>query len=774
MSAANDPPNDAPNAAAPGTPRTSRRRLGRVLRVLAWVLASIVGAVLLALGLACYSEPGRARVLAFALRAADDALPGRISARALVRLELTGVGLRGVEIFDPSGARVLSLERLDVELAPRAWPVLRVSSLALHGLRVDLADLGARRGLLAAVVPPAAEAEPASSAQPPEIAIDGIALSDVHVRAELPEHGRLALDGLAARGRFALVAGAAQGRLDSLSVELLRENRSLVRIETLAGELDARGGPVRVELGARIGDSALRATLRARSQTPWTADSAQRATLTVEASLDPLDAALLQALGQDQLAAQWPAPARIELHASGTALALESRVRVISEPAQAELNASLRDYHAAQVALSARAYGGTLSLQGTGELAEPAQSARGTVALSLPSLRELPAPWRARIADAAGGQQPDGQLALDARFDLSRSALDVQGRVSADRLELATASLQTLRADFSARGPLTAPVIAVELRLRGLRSGERTVERAELALRGGPKRYRLSASGEGSDGRIALEATLDRSERDVVLALRGQGRARGHALQLSVERARIGFDGSASVRALRVDALGQRIELEGELSASRELRDVELRARKLDLGLLARSLALPVALAGEADLVLQLNGSPDAPALALELNGRALGLADRPRVDLQLNGTLDVPGRTLALQAGVQSSAATGGGRLHAAGAGLALTTVLRSELLPSGRRTAQRAAQSWPERLRLGQHQLELALIRVDSEWLSGLLLEPLPVRAASRGQLRATGTLAAPELALELDTQVEQPPEPREPHAPREPPLE
>jgi len=751
--------------AKPGSPRTPLRRLARVLRAIGLALASVVLvallAVLLALGLACYTDSGRARVLAFALQAADDALPGRITARALVRLELTGVGLRGVEIYDPSGERVLALERLDVELAPGAWPVLRVSSLGLHGLRVELADLGAQRGLLAAVVPPAAEAEPAARTTPPEIAIERIELSDVQVRAELPELGALELNGLAARGRFALVAGAAQGRLDSLRVELLRDRRSLVRIETLAGELDARGGPARVELGARIGDSALRVALRARSAGPWTADSAQRAALEAEVALDRLDASLLRALGQEPLAAQWPAPARIELQASGTARALTSRVRVVSDPVQLELNATLRDYHDAQVSLSARAYGGTLALQATGELAEPGQRARGTVKLALPSLRGLPAAWRAQIAGAASDPQPDGALALDARFDVSRSALDVQGRVSADRLALAAASLHSLRAEISARGPLAEPVIDLGLRLRGARQGEHTVERAELRLRGGPRRYRLSASGQGSDGRVELNATLDRSERDVVVAMRAAGRARGHALALGVERARIGYDGSASVRGLHVDALGQRVELAGELTASRQLRGVELRARKLDLGLLARGLALPVALGGEADLAVQLNGALDAPELALELNGRAVGLADEPRVDLQLKGTLDVPGRALSLEAGVQSSAARSGGELRSAGAGLALQATLRSELAAA----SGRAAQPWPERVQLGQHQLELTLVRVDSEWLSGLLSEPLPVRAASRGQLRATGTLAAPELALALETRVEQPPEAREP---------
>ena len=109
---------EQPPAAPPEPPRPAPRRR----RWLRWLVRGVLGllllVVLLVLGVLAYVQTpsGGARVLAFGVRAANEALAGKLTAG---QLEIHGgqIVLRDVTLRDPEGERVAHVDLLEVRAA---------------------------------------------------------------------------------------------------------------------------------------------------------------------------------------------------------------------------------------------------------------------------------------------------------------------------------------------------------------------------------------------------------------------------------------------------------------------------------------------------------------------------------------------------------------------------------------------------------------------------------------------------------------------------------
>ena len=120
---------EQPPAAPPEPPRPAPRRR----RWLRWLVRGLLGLILLVvlvvLGVVAYVQTpgGGARVLAFGVRAANEALAGKLSAGSLL-IQGGHIVLRDVTLETPEGERVAHVDEVEV----------RVSLFPLIGKRVHL------------------------------------------------------------------------------------------------------------------------------------------------------------------------------------------------------------------------------------------------------------------------------------------------------------------------------------------------------------------------------------------------------------------------------------------------------------------------------------------------------------------------------------------------------------------------------------------------------------------------------------------------------------
>jgi autotransporter translocation and assembly factor TamB len=740
----------------------ARRTLAIARAAARWLAIAVIGAVALAVSVyaaVTQTALGREQLRTLALEQLHAALHGRFALRELERVGLDGVALRGLTVRDPAGAQVLAVDSLVVELAPFAAlsGEIAVPRVVIAGAQVDLADLGARRGLIAAFAP--REPEPAAddrAAQPPRISVRAIELDRVSVRAELADFGRVAVSELALRASFAL-HGSARAELSALSARLARDGNALGVIESARGRWVERGAPSELALRARLAETALE--LQASGRMPGDPEFA-RAPVALTLRADAIDARLLAALGQPAAAEQLRAPVRVALSARGVPDALDTRLQVTAGADSVHIDAWLLDRD--RVSLTVRTDGVTparlwtdapgqriaLALDASFALAGAPERVPFTLDVTRASLDGSALPE----LHAQGRIEGERVLDLQLRAHGHGAQLELHGEAGADRVELAGKAsarrfaaagftAQELDLTFSANGPPAAARVALALRGRELRHGELAIAQLALDARGGPTRYTLALDVEHAEGDVQLQTSLTRGVDAVAVDAEGHGTLRRRPFVLRVHDARIGHAGSVAVREAVVESLGQRVVVHGRYGSSPK-DELTLRAHA-DLAALGRALALEPKLRGEADLTLQARGTLQRPHAQLDVRAHGVGVAERPRFDATAGATLDT--RQGLLRGAIQLRS----------GGDFELATQLAARFGASSR-------EPWLQALRASRLEGTLALGALRSEWLEAWLSEPLPARGTVRADAALAGTLARPELAARVNAQLRHPERP------------
>lgn len=659
-------------------------------------LAAIVILALPAFAL-LHTPPGERLLLRWITRAADARIPGRVLARAL-DLRLDRVALEGVRLEGPDGGGVATIDRLAVDLD--VTELLR-GKLALDRLEVEGPTLSLRRRGGAWNVRRALGAgEPRPEHR--AIAIDAMTLERGTLEVALDEGDPpLRVEDLSATGRLALPAqGALGGHLE------------------LAGRIAepvSRPLALEVELGGtrRAPDAAIQASA---GQSALEVEIDSRATGRVTAHLEHL------ALAGDLIRALVPgAPDTGEVRARGT-VALGQDRRHLDVRLRAEA-----------------ARGGRVVADGRVDLAalgtRPLEAVEGTLNVDVPALPSS----RGAIGPIHGDLEIEDATVHVHDLEARLPGLRVEGRGQLDEervrgslalkmrsLGRATRALRGLgfgvpelegagSATASARGVLDAPSVRVTARLGWLRAGGVTV-------RG------LDADVRSSSEDLTLSARMGEPQRlDVRLA--GRWRTPGHELRLTSGtfrylRATWRLDGAATLavtaggaklRELVLRSGDQviavpRAELGDRLAAQVEVAD--LRLDRLPRALLSR----------------RLEGRVDASL-------RAGGTIARP----QLAGTVVVSG----VRAGSLEDVWVAVAGRYADGRARG-RLVLRGPAPLRGRfdiPLPPRADASLSLRVEADEVPLRI---------LAALGAPPLEGRAA--GTLTLEGTLAAPQLAVEL----------------------
>jgi translocation and assembly module TamB len=730
------------------------------LRALLYTVLGVLGLVALVYVALTLTPAGRGWARDFALEQANALFRGKLAARELSSLGIFGVTLYGAEVTDPTGAKVIVAESIAIEISPFALlsGEIYVDRVAIRDARIDLADLGSERGVIAAFAlrepSPPDPNEPAS--EPPLVIVEAIELDAIAASAELPDLGVVGVEQLAVRGSFTL-RGVASAELESLSAKLVRDLAEVGAIESAKGRWVQEGQDSTLALRGRVARTKL--AVDARSRLPNDPEF-ERSPMTATVLLDAIDAETLRALGQPELAKQLKQALRAEIKARGTLDALDADIALSSDAGDVAVTAKLleRDRLAVHVAsegvtpgalwVGAPAERVVLDLKSNLRIARAPQDMPFDLDLTdasfgdskLPVVRAKGRVENDAVCDLVLSAQGHG-VTLELTGDAGAQKLNLHGTLRARDFELAGASAAALDADFTAVGPPTAPRAAIALRGTALKYETFVVDQLVLEALGGPERYDVELNARAPDGKVQLAAKLELQDEAVLLDATASGALRKRAFRLNVQQARVGFGGTVEVERAVVDGLGQRAVLRGRYGASARDR-LELEAQ-LDLGALTEALQLETPLQGRADVTLTARGTIERPAAELSLRGKGLGVRDpareRPTVDATLGAALDTSKGELTVQAQVGS------------GTELDLNTQL------AARFNARKAP--WHRELLAAEIEGTLALDGLSTQWIERWLLEPLPMRGRVVADAKFAGTIERPELELQTRAQLRHP---------------
>jgi autotransporter translocation and assembly factor TamB len=762
---------------------------------------ALFAALLLALVWLTQSASGRAVLLDTLLAEVNAALPGKLFARELGRLDFWGLALRGLRVLDPSGQEVLRLDELDVELAP--GELLRgrivIPSVRLANGAVDLREIAeARRGLIAAFVDPSAPPSPPSSAPPPYVAVGRASVRGLDVRAPpAGPLGQLDVRGIVLDASYELDTTSA-ATLSRFEASVLRDQKPLARFETLEAELRRKTAASRAKLVLGL-PHATRLTLAGSLVVPPEPSFRQRP-VDLTLKLENLAGGTLAELLENPALEQAYAGAiSAELVLSGTLEQLESRLSLETPGGPVAITGRVDGFERVSATLTSERL----------ELAKlrselPAQSLK--LALSANADAKDPAriPVRVELRESRVDQTPLPALTLGAsitprsaeELELllvdGKSKLRVKGSASfAGALKLRVdADIEQSTIDKWARfggvkqrasGDVHAALdvgvderrnldVNGEIRLRNLVAGDVLVKRADVSVRmsgepsrpvgtlkvrveearaGAQKLSKLALSASG--GPVRYEAALD--------ADFGDASALVHLdLERGTDRVTLSAQGKGHVRnepwslsvepttvttAGELDTRGVSVDLSGQnLSArgaiSKRRSSLELETGSIDLERLGRLLRLPEPLHGSLKLVAHLSGTPAVPDLNVRLEGRGLALGERPPLDLELRSAF---------------SATEGEATAELALA--AVPTNGKQKPLDVRARLSHhfRKGPGYQRAVLDGTLDFDLELERLESGFVAAWAkLGPLPAEGVLKGRLRAAGTRSDPKANAEL----------------------
>jgi autotransporter translocation and assembly factor TamB len=729
-----------------------------VLRTVLVVVLGIVGLVALVYAGLTLTPAGRGLVRDVALEQANELFRGQLAAREISQLGVTGIALHGAQVTDPSGARVIDAETIELSLSPLSLlsGEIHVDRVAVIDARIDLADFGERRGVIAAFAPrePSPPEEPETASEPPVVVVDSIELDAIAASAELPEYGVVGVEALSARARFEL-RGVASADLESLTTKLVRDRAEAGELESVRARWVQEGEESTLALRGRI--AATQLSVDARSRMPNDRDFATQP-MSAHVVLDSVDADALRALGQGELAAKLKQKVRVELKASGTLDALDADVALGTAAGDVAVHAQLtaRDRLDVRVASKGLTPGAVwadapaerveIDLHGQTRLANAPSRMPFDLDLKSASFGGSPLPVvRAKgrvegeaVRELSVHAQGHG-VTLEATGDVSADKLNVHATLRARQFAMAGASAAALDADITAVGSPLAPRASIALRGTTLKYEQFLVDELALDATGGPDIYDVKLNARAPDGKVQLATRVSLEEKAVRIDGRARGELRKRPLELAVRNARIGYGGAIEIGHAALKGLGQSAIVEGRYGTGASDR-LELDAR-LDLVPLSDALKLEPLLRGRARVKLIARGTIERPLAELEVRAEKVSVRDpareRPAIDAQIGAALDTTKGELTAAIEIES-----GGELE-----------LRSDV--AARFNARKAP--WHEELLRAEVEGSLAINALTTAWLEQWLLEPLPLKGRLFAGATFAGTVERPELTLTTRAQLE-----------------
>ncbi len=758
--------------------------------------------VALGLGLVLGTERGRSRLLAWSLTLVNTSIPGRLQVAELVRLGPLGVELAGVTLDDPSGQRVLTLGRIEAALSPLQLLRGRIviGSLEIGPGSLDLAQLGVPgRGLLAALVDPDVPSAPPDTQPSAYVRVDHLHLHGLSVRAPVVQSlGQLEIRELALSASLVLDQ-VPRVDLQSLSCELFRGERHVGSVGSLQGRLSPPGQSSELTLSAQLADMRLR--LNTRGVLP-PAPGFEGSPIEASLGIIGLRAEQLSNwIGDASLAQAWDGELGLELTASGSlhdllvqgrlnspagAVELRSRVKQLrelelelgaSELRLSQLRTGLPDqplslrmeafadvadpqniplrlrlhsaklgrfvlplldasasWHAGQLTgLHAELRRGKSSIQLEGDL-ELAGSAE------LDVTAEIRGPELADLAGALGrSERPVGRVG--ATLHVARGLggeLRLVGQIGLRQLEMAGTTLASSEITLDLAGIPPELAGKVQARVEGLVTGETQLQRAELHITGGPRRYQIQADADLDRLHAALDLQVERHADRAELRGRAIGQYAGMPFRLHLASTRIGFSGALETDGIVLEGAGQTLRIVGSVNS----RDSDLRVtgRDLDLERVSRLLGVTPAWAGAVELSAQLAGTPQIPRVGLVISARKLSHSGQAPIDVSLDGVLDARAGRLQLTGRLGSPSSAQPPWVDAE---LALTSDF------SG-------GPGWTGQLQSAENRLNLAVRELDLAVLGPWLGQTLPATGKIRLHARLEGALSHPVLHASLAGKV------------------
>jgi autotransporter translocation and assembly factor TamB len=782
---------------------TWRRRLWRYCKRFAFGLALLLVLVAAAVVWLTTTGSGRGVLLAQLLVNVNANIPGRLEVRELTRLDLGGVGFRGITVRDPSGDVVGRLERADVALELR--PLLD-GRIIIHQVELAAGDLDLRRlaekkrGLLAAFVDPDAPKSPPSTEPPPYVLVQQISVTQLAVRApELGSLGQLDVAAIAIDASFELDQTPFVV-LRHFEAKLAREGQPLGVVSkisaTLARGVEPSAALLRAELAGMHVD--FEGELVVPPEPSW---SEQPLSVSLHAG-NLSGQALARLLRRPELAETVQGTLSLQLQANGTPQQLLATSRLETAGGRVDVRVNAAQLKRAWLSLETRDFApralradlpdrrvsltlaasadttdleripSTLALVGAVDdtalpelLANAAVTPSGLQALSL-TLQDsesriavngdasldgaVDLKVSARLEPQAiekwarfAGRPLDGRARLQAELKVVLDAqrkMDVSGTVSGSGLQLAQHRAARVAIDVNLHGPAQRPTGNVEIVVDDAYVGGIALSRLRVAADGGPDRYRLVLDGAFDEATALADFTLDRAEDKVGLQGQAHGTLRGEPWRLELRPTTAGFSGDVTTRGVELDLGGQKLQVSGKIAQTGGA--LEFESGELDLAKLAALLRMSEPLRGTARLAGRLEGTAAVPRFTLNVRGNGLGLGERPTVDVLLDASLD--SRKGELDATLDVDAvATPPNR-----------TALELQLKVAHR---FKGGPGWQRRLPDGELDATLALERLDTRLVQAWAgLKELPLDGIVTAQVQARGTRQSPELSGSLASQA------------------
>jgi autotransporter translocation and assembly factor TamB len=754
----------------------ARRWLKRGLFGAAIAPPLIVVLVLGALALPLTRRP----IVQSALELTNESLDGmRIELEAVERLDLWGIELRGVRVFDAQRRQIVGVRRAFVAIAPL--------SLISGSLRLPRVEVSGARVVLYPSPPEPEEEEPESEPSSFQVLAERVSISDAALDMQL--------SGRAVHATIAkLLAGGVYGPRIAASVQEaqlaadLDGQRALELRTTDAAWDQAKGGRVALRgelLGAAV---ALDAQLPALdADAPW---PVQQATLSVRG----LNAAGLARVGLAD-AAQLRVPVDLSLRAHSRGEQLEAELQLLAGTAELRVTAS-----ASGGSYRARVQLEPVQLSALSGLLPELRLGIDLHAQLRADQRPMPLELEWRDLELDGRAVPQGALRaalhlpvveleqlglrglehalrLRAKYDLERGAGSLSLETSALQLEafggllpaglhgtldggltaqldgaalkadaaltlrrfgLAELSIEDTSLVLKVSGPLRDPRGELALTARQIRSGETTVERVSLAAHAGVSDLSGKLTAEGPDRRLALDVIGKRKPDGALLIdAGGSGQIKDKRVGLKLVELQLA-DGTYSLRELSAFSGRERVSATGSFDAQQRV-SAALTIENLELASWTR-LLLDDELSGTLDASVQARGTLQQPGVEARLSLRALHSVRAPRappVDLKTALVLDAAKHHASLELEAES--------------------VDRRVLAKlSARAALSRRARDLVQSFERARYEAELSA-RSDVPFVAqftGDVLEGLD--GSLQAELRAQGTLEAPELTAALGAQL------------------
>jgi autotransporter translocation and assembly factor TamB len=634
-------------------------RRGSGIALLA-AIAAVVPAALLVLGLVLHTEDGTRLAAEIGLGWYGDSIPGGVAVDSVSGRLGDRFLLRGVRLWDSTGAPLVSVRELEVEWSPLSLlgGTLRVERVTIRGAEVHLdrelsasgfADL-APRGL-----------EPGEKTGGPGPDLPFALLADVHLEdAAVVRPGR---------------AGGYDPIVHVANLELaLAAAGTRARLTVTNGSASAPGaGAADLKLAA-VWDEPVAALIGLRATTDLGTLFVRAAAFDVAAQAGFVDAVVAGDAGAlgERFGIPLEQDVTIPLFVSGGPKAVRASLAVLDGPQVAiEISAagSFVPVLDVRVTMEASPPGGTAAGSAGGatfarihallDRRAPGGGIERACAVAIVDDLALPAAALSCLLDlpALGGS-----LRAEADCERTSGALLCRGEATGRDLGLDAHRLRRVDLDLSLSPLAPALPFAAHLAAEGLELGGERISRLDARADGTAGGMEVALRAVTSRGdRLRTRAAVDLRDGVAVTLRRLSARYRGAAARIARPATLSYRRGALAVHGLELRVAGGAVRIDGDIgpdtASGLTARIAGVRLERLPRALVGRGTT------GRVDLSARFSGGLDDPRGDLTATVKGLGLGARPLGDLRLVASHD--GSRLAIDGWLAGNGAESA-RLHA------------------------------------------------------------------------------------------------------------